>query len=77
MLSLSYSHLSFSKNLGVCHVVLKLRQPRGWEWEYLVKWKRYHPIGAFWVNELDMEHGKKTIKKFHNKLVKKQNKCRM
>jgi hypothetical protein len=25
-------------------VVLKSRQLRGWEREYLVKWKGYHPI---------------------------------
>lgn len=29
-------------------VVLKLRQLRGWEWEYLVKWKGFHPIVASW-----------------------------
>jgi len=32
---------------------LGLRQQ---EWEYLVKWKGYHPIEASWVNESDMEH---------------------
>ncbi len=37
-------------------VVLKSRQLRGREREYLVKWKGYHPIEASWVNELDMEH---------------------
>jgi hypothetical protein len=47
-------------------VVFKLRQLRGREGEYLVKWKGYHPKEASWVNELDMEHAKETIKKFHN-----------
>jgi hypothetical protein len=37
-------------------VVLKSRQLRGREWEYLVKWKGYHPIKASWMNESDMEH---------------------
>jgi len=36
--------------------VFKSRQLRGREREYLVKWKRYHPIEASWINELDMEH---------------------
>jgi hypothetical protein len=36
--------------------VVKRRQLRGQEWEYLVKWKGYHPIEASCVNELDMEH---------------------
>jgi hypothetical protein len=36
--------------------VFKSRQLRGREQEYLVKWKRYHPIEASWINELDMEH---------------------
>jgi hypothetical protein len=55
-------------------VVLKSRQLRGQKWEYLVKWKGYHPIEASWVNELDMEHAQKAIKKFHNRLAKKQKK---
>jgi hypothetical protein len=37
-------------------VVFKLRQIRGQEWEYLVKWKGYHLIEASWVNKLNMEH---------------------
>jgi hypothetical protein len=37
-------------------VVLKSRQLRGWEWEYLIKWKGYHLIEASWVNESDMGH---------------------
>jgi len=37
-------------------VVLKSWQLKGREWEYLVKWKGYHPIEASWVNEYDMEH---------------------
>jgi hypothetical protein len=36
--------------------MLKSRQLRGREREYLVKWKGYHPIEASWVNESDMEH---------------------
>jgi len=36
--------------------VLKSRQLRGQEREYLVKWKGYHPIEASWVNESNMEH---------------------
>jgi hypothetical protein len=58
-------------------VVLKSRQLRGQEREYLVKWKGYHPIKASWVNELDMEHAQEAIKKFHNRPTKKQKKHRM
>ncbi len=36
--------------------VFKSRQLRGQEQEYLVKWKGYHPIETYWVNESDMEH---------------------
>ncbi len=36
--------------------VLKSRQLRGQEREYLVKWKGYHPIEASWVNESNMKH---------------------
>jgi hypothetical protein len=32
-------------------VVLKSKQLRGQEWEYLIKWKTYHLIEAYWVNE--------------------------
>jgi hypothetical protein len=39
--------------------------------------KIYHLIEAFWVNKLDMDHVEKTIKKFHNRLAKKQRKCAM
>jgi hypothetical protein len=42
--------------------VLKSRQLRGREREYLVKWKGYHPIEASWVNESDMEHAQEAIK---------------
>jgi hypothetical protein len=37
-------------------VVFKSRQLRGQEREYLVKWKGYHPLEAFWANEFNMEH---------------------
>jgi hypothetical protein len=54
--------------------VLKSRQLRGREREYLVKWKGYHPIEASWVNEFDMEHAQKAIQKFHIRSAKKR--CR-
>jgi hypothetical protein len=53
-------------------VVLKSRQLKGREWEYLVNWKGYHPIEASWVNESNMEHAQETIKEFHNRPTKKQ-----
>jgi len=56
--------------------MLKSRQLRGQEWEYLVKWKGYHPIEASWVNESNMEHAQETIEEFHNRLVKRQRKHR-
>jgi hypothetical protein len=56
--------------------VLKSRQLRGQEREYLVKWKGYHPIEASWVNESDMEHALETIEEFHNRPTKKQKKHR-
>jgi hypothetical protein len=37
-------------------IVLKLRQLREREREYLVKWKGYHPIKTSCVNESNMEH---------------------
>jgi hypothetical protein len=52
--------------------VLKSRQLRGREREYLVKWKRYHPIEASWVNGIDMEHAQKTIEEFHIRSIKKR-----
>jgi len=55
-------------------VVLKSRQLKGQEWEYLVKWKGYHPIEASWVNESDMEHAQEAIEEFHNRLAKRQRK---
>jgi hypothetical protein len=58
-------------------VMLKWRQLRGREREYLVKWKRYHPIEASWVNESNMEHVQETIEKFHNRLANTQKKHRM
>jgi hypothetical protein len=57
--------------------MLKSKQLRGREWEYLVKWKGYHPIEATSVNELDMEHAQEAIKEFHNRPAKKQKKHRM
>jgi hypothetical protein len=56
--------------------VLKSRQLRGQEREYLVKWKGYHPIEASWVNESDMEHAQEAIEEFHNRLTKKQKRHR-
>ncbi len=52
--------------------VLKSRQLRGREREYLVKWKGYHPIEAFWVNESDMEHAQEAIEEFHTRPTKKR-----
>jgi hypothetical protein len=57
--------------------VLKSRQLRGQEREYLVKWKGYHPIKASWVNESNMEHAQEAIEEFHNRLAKKQRKHKM
>jgi hypothetical protein len=51
--------------------MFKLRQLRGREREYLVKWKGYHPIEASWVNESDMEHAQEPIKEFHTRLAKR------
>jgi hypothetical protein len=53
-------------------VVLKSRQLKGREHEYLVKWKGYHPIEASWVNESDMEHAQEAIEEFHTRLAKKR-----
>jgi hypothetical protein len=58
-------------------VVLKSRQLRGREREYLVKWKGYHPIEASWVNESDMEHVQEAIEEFHIRPAKKQKRHRM
>jgi hypothetical protein len=52
--------------------VLKSRQLRGWEREYLVKWKGYHAIEVSWVNESDMEHAQEAIEEFHTKPTKKK-----
>jgi hypothetical protein len=52
--------------------VLKSKQLRGREWEYLVKWKGYYPIEASWVNESDMEHAQEAIQEFHTRLAKKR-----
>ncbi len=57
---LVYNELEFE-----VEVVLKSRQLRGREREYLVKWKGYHPIEASWVNESDMEHAQEAIEEFH------------
>jgi hypothetical protein len=56
--------------------VLKSKQIRGRKQEYLVKWKRYHPIKASWVNESDMEHAQKATEEFHNRPAKRQRKHR-
>jgi hypothetical protein len=53
-------------------VVLKSRQLKGREHEYLVKWKGYHPIEASWVNESDMEHAQEAIEEFHTRPAKKR-----
>jgi len=52
--------------------MLKSRQLRGREQEYLVKWKGYHPIKAFWVNESNMEHAQEAIEEFHTQPAKKR-----
>jgi len=52
--------------------VLKSRQLRGQEQEYLVKWKKYHPIKASWMNESDMEHAQEAIEEFHTRSAKKR-----
>jgi len=52
--------------------VVMSRQLRGWEREYLVKWKGYHPIEASWVNESDMEHAQEAIEEFHTRSAKKR-----
>jgi len=44
--------------------MLKSRQLKRQEREYLLKWKGYHPIEAPWVNESYMEHAQEAIKKF-------------
>jgi len=52
--------------------VLKSKQLRGWEREYLVNRKGYHPIEASWVNESDMEHAQEAIEEFHIRPAKKK-----
>jgi len=52
--------------------VLKSRQLRGREREYLVKWKGYHAIEVSWVNESDMEHAQEAIEEFHTRPAKKR-----
>jgi len=58
-------------------IVLKSKQLKGREWEYLVKWKGYHPIETSSVNESDIEHAQEAIEEFHNRPAKKQKKHRM
>jgi hypothetical protein len=55
--------------------VLKSRQLRGREREYLVKSKGYHPIEASWVNESDMEHAQEAIEEFHTRPAKKKHRA--
>jgi hypothetical protein len=55
-------------------VMLKSKQLRGREREYLVKWKGYHPIEESWVNESDVEHAQEAIEEFHTRLAKKRHK---
>jgi hypothetical protein len=52
--------------------MLQLKQLRGRKWEYLVKWKGYHPIEASWVNESNMEHAQEAIEEFHTRSAKKR-----
>ncbi len=52
--------------------MLKSRQLRGREREYLVKWKGYHPIEASWVNQSNIEHAQEAIKEFHARPAKKR-----
>ncbi len=52
--------------------MLKSRQLRGREREYLIKWKGYHLIEASWVNESDMEHAQEVIQEFHTRPTKKK-----
>jgi len=52
--------------------VLKSRQLRGREREYLVKWVGYHLIEAFCVHESDMEHAQEVIEEFHARPAKKR-----
>jgi hypothetical protein len=58
-------------------VMLKSWQLNRQKRECLVKWKRYHPIEASWVNESYVEHAQEAIKEFHNRPVKKQRKCKL
>jgi len=52
--------------------VLKSRQLRRREREYLVKWKGYHLIEASLVNEFNMEHAQEAIEEFHVRPAKKR-----
>jgi len=52
--------------------MLKSRQLRGREWEYLVKWKGYRPKEASWVNESNMEHAQEATEEFHTRPTKKK-----
>jgi hypothetical protein len=52
--------------------MLKSRQLRGREREYLIKWKGYHSIEASWVNECNIEHAQETIEEFHTRSTKKR-----
>ncbi len=52
--------------------MFKSRQLKGRKWEYLVKWKFYHPIEVSSVNESDMEHAQEAIEEFHTRSAKKR-----
>jgi hypothetical protein len=68
------SDLVHNKPVVEVEAVLKSRQLRRREREYLVKWKGYHHIEASWVNESDMEHAQEAIAEFHTRPAKKR--CR-
>jgi len=52
--------------------MLKSRQLRGQEQEYLIKWKGHHPIEASWVNESNIKYAQAAIEEFHTRSAKKR-----